>query len=109
MQRSPTFYRAGRNARYEPTWSYSAKVDAVVWLVPALIVIAVAVLLWRSTHKLDPYREIASSTPPLDVQVVAQDWKWLFIYPAQGIASVNQLVFPSAAPLSLSIHPRRTM
>ena len=57
-------YRARGNARYEPTWAYSAKVDAVVWLLPALIVIAVAVLLWRSTHKLDPYREIASTTRP---------------------------------------------
>ena len=80
-------YRASnRNARYEPTWAYSAKLDAVVWLVPALIVIAVGILLWRSTHKLDPYREIASAVPPLDIQVVAQDWKWLFIYPEQGIA-----------------------
>src|SRR5262245_28089727 len=96
-------YRAGRNARYEPTWAYSAKVDAFVWLVPALIVIAVAVLLWRSTHKLDPYREIASSNPPLDVQVVAQDWKWLFIYPEQGVAAVNQLAIPADRPISLRI------
>ena len=96
-------YRAGGNARYEPTWAYSAKVDAVVWLIPALIVIAVAVLLWRSTHHLDPYREIASSNPPLDVQVVAQDWKWLFIYPEQGVASVNQLAIPAGRPISLRI------
>jgi cytochrome o ubiquinol oxidase subunit II len=96
-------YRESRNARYEPTWAYSARVDAVVWLVPALIVIAVAVLLWRSTHKLDPYREIASSNPPLDVQVVAQDWKWLFIYPEQGVASVNQLAIPAGRPISLRI------
>jgi cytochrome o ubiquinol oxidase subunit 2 len=96
-------YRAGRNARYEPTWEYSAKVDAFVWLVPALIVVAVAVLLWRSTHKLDPYREIASPNPPLDVQVVAQDWKWLFIYPEQGVASVNQLAIPVGRPISLRI------
>ena len=96
-------YRAGRNARYEPTWAYSAKIDAFVWLVPALIVIAVAVLLWRSTHKLDPYREIASSTPPLDVQVVGLDWKWLFIYPEQGVASVNQLAIPAGRPISLRI------
>jgi cytochrome o ubiquinol oxidase subunit 2 len=96
-------YRAGRNARYEPTWAYSAKVDAVVWAVPALIVIAVAVLLWRTTHKLDPYREIASGAPPLDVQVVAQDWKWLFIYPEQGVASVNQLAIPTGRPISLRI------
>ena len=96
-------YREGRNARYEPTWAYSARIDAVVWLVPALIVIAVAVLLWRSTHKLDPYREIAASQPPLDVQVVAQDWKWLFIYPEQGVAAVNQLAIPAGRPVSLRI------
>jgi cytochrome o ubiquinol oxidase subunit 2 len=63
----------------------------------------VAILLWRSTHKLDPYREIASSAPPLDVQVVAQDWKWLFIYPEQGVASVNQLAIPVGRPISLRI------
>jgi cytochrome o ubiquinol oxidase subunit II len=97
-------YRASnRRATYAPTWSYSAMVDAVVWLIPALIVIAVAVLVWRSTHKLDPYREIASSAPPLDVQVVAQDWKWLFVYPEQGIAVVNQMAIPAGRPISLRI------
>ena len=97
-------YRASnRNARYTPTWAYSAKIDAVVWLVPALIVIAVGVLVWRSTHKLDPYREIASDVPPLDIQVVAQDWKWLFIYPEQGIAVVNQMAIPAGRPISLRI------
>lgn len=97
-------YRASnRDARYEPTWANSAKVDAVVWLIPALIVIAVGVLVWRSTHKLDPYREIASDRPPVDIQVVAQDWKWLFIYPEQGIAVVNQMAIPAGRPISLRI------
>jgi len=97
-------YRASnRTARYAPTWAYSARIDAVVWLVPALIVIAVGVLVWRSTHKLDPYREIASDVPPLDIQVVAQDWKWLFIYPEQGVAVVNQMAIPSGRPISLRI------
>jgi len=96
-------YRASNRARYEPNWAYSAKIDAVVWLVPALIVIAVGVLVWRSTHKLDPYREIASDVPPLDIQVVAQDWKWLFIYPEQGIAVVNQMAIPAGRPISLRI------
>ena len=97
-------YRASNTrAVYTPKWAESAKLDAVFWLIPALIVIAVGVLLWRSTHKLDPYREIASSTPPLDVQVVAQDWKWLFIYPEQGIATVNQLAIPNGRPVSLRI------
>lgn len=97
-------YRASnRNAQYAPAWAYSAKIDAVVWLVPALIVIAVGVLVWRSTHRLDPYREIVSDVPPLDVQVVGQDWKWLFIYPEQGIAVVNQMAIPTGRPISLRI------
>ena len=97
-------YRASnRDATYAPTWAYSARIDAVVWLVPALIVIAVGVLVWRSTHKLDPYREIVSDVPPLDIQVVAQDWKWLFIYPEQGIAVVNQMAIPAGRPISLRI------
>ncbi|MDP2333083.1 MAG: ubiquinol oxidase subunit II [Reyranella sp.] len=97
-------YRASNTAAvYRPKWAESARVDAFVWLVPALIVIAVGVLVWRSTHKLDPYRPIDAAVPPLEVQVVAQDWKWLFIYPEQGIAVVNQLAFPSGRPVSLRI------
>jgi cytochrome o ubiquinol oxidase subunit 2 len=97
-------YRASNtSATYTPTWSNSVKIDAITWLIPAVIVIAVAVLLWRSTHRLDPYRPIESKEPPFDVQVVAQDWKWLFIYPDQGIAVVNQLVFPAGRAVSLRI------
>ncbi len=97
-------YRASNSkARYDPDWSYSARIDAVIWLVPALIVVALGVLVWINTHKLDPFKPLASAVPPLEVEVVAQDWKWLFIYPAQEIAVVNQLVFPSQTPLSLKI------
>jgi cytochrome o ubiquinol oxidase subunit II len=97
-------YRSSnRNARYTPDWSYSVAIDAVVWLVPALIVVTLGTLLWSNTHKLDPYKRIDAAVRPLEVAVVAQDWKWLFIYPAQDIAVVNQLVFPSGTPLSLKI------
>jgi cytochrome o ubiquinol oxidase subunit 2 len=97
-------YRAsGGKGRYTPDWSYSGRIDAVVWLVPALIVLALGTLLWRTTHKLDPYNPIDTAAAPLEVQAVAQEWKWLFIYPEQGIAVVNQLVFPSGRPLSLKI------
>jgi cytochrome o ubiquinol oxidase subunit 2 len=97
-------YRSSNtSARYTPDWSYSIAIDAVVWLVPAAIVIALGTLLWSNTHKLDPYRRIDPAVQPLQVEVVAQDWKWLFIYPEQGIAVVNQLVFPSQRPLSLRI------
>lgn len=97
-------YRASNTAaEYAPTWSNSVRIDAFVWLVPTAIVIAVALLLWRDTHRLDPYRPIESKEPTIEVQVVAQDWKWLFIYPAQGIAVVNQLAFPAGRPVSLRI------
>jgi len=97
-------YRAANaKARYDPDWAYSGPIDAVVWSVPALIVVALGVLLWVNTHKLDPYKELASARPPLAVEVIAQDWKWLFIYPEQKIAVVNQLVFPSQTPLSLKL------
>ena len=97
-------YRASNTkAVYAPTWANSVRIDALTWLIPAVIVIAVAVLLWRSTHRLDPYRPLETTEPPIDIQVVAQDWKWLFIYPEQGIAVVNQLVFPAGRPVSLRI------
>jgi len=94
---------SAKTARYDPDWSYSARIDAVVWLVPALIVVALGVLLWINTHRLDPYKQLSSTGPRLEVEVVAQDWKWLFIYPDQRIATVNQLVFPSRTPLSLRL------
>lgn len=97
-------YRAsGGKGRYTPAWSYSARVDAVIWLVPAIIVATLGYLLWNETHKLDPYRQIDPGTDALEVQVVAQNWKWLFIYPEQKIAAVNELAFPSGRPLSLKI------
>jgi len=97
-------YRASnKKARYDPDWSYNGRLDAVIWLVPALIIIALGFLSWTNTHKLDPYKQLASSVTPLEVEVVAQDWKWLFIYPKQKIAVVNELVFPSGRPLSLRI------
>ncbi|MCC6777928.1 MAG: ubiquinol oxidase subunit II [Hyphomicrobiales bacterium] len=97
-------YRASNaRARYAPDWAYSVRIDAVIWLVPALIVVTLAWLVWSTTHRLDPYRRLDPARSALEVEVVAQDWKWLFIYPEEGIAVVNQLVFPSATPLSLRI------
>ena len=97
------FRASNVNARYAPHWNYSGPIDAVVWLVPALIVVAIGYLVWNSTHRLDPYRPIAATTPPLQVDVVAEDWRWLFLYPEQNIAVVNELVFPSGRPLSLRL------
>ena len=81
-------YRASnKKATYAPDWEYSAAIDAAVWLVPAAIIVALGILLWSSTHKLDPFRPLDAATAPLEVEVIAQDWKWLFIYPEQEIDS----------------------
>ena len=93
-------YRASNTkAEYLPYWSYSGRIEAVVWSIPILTIMFIGGVIWIGTHKLDPFRPIDSPTPPLEVQVVSLDWKWLFIYPEQRIATVNQLVVPAGRPV----------
>lgn len=97
-------YRSRENgAEHAPDWDGSNAIEAVVWLVPAAIVVAIGTLVWDSTHRLDPYKALASDKPEFKVQAVALDWKWLFIYPELGTASVNELAFPADRPLSIEI------
>jgi cytochrome o ubiquinol oxidase subunit II len=97
-------YRASNSdATYAPRWENSHKIEAVVWAVPAIIVAFLSVLVWRSSHELNPYKPIASKVKPVQVEAVSMDWKWLFIYPQLGIASVNKLVFPTNVPVSFRI------
>lgn len=90
-------------AIYTPDWSHSTAIEIVVWLVPAILISVLSWMVWDSSHRLSPYRPLHSSLPPLTVQVVAMDWKWLFIYPDLGLASVNRLIVPSNTPLDFSI------
>ena len=97
-------YRASNTAAtYAPKWSYSAKIDLVIWLVPFGIVTVLGILAWRGTHHLNPYKPIDPGITPIRIEAVSLDWKWLFVYPAQNIATVNQLVFPAHVPLSFRI------
>jgi cytochrome o ubiquinol oxidase subunit 2 len=97
-------YRASNpKAEYLPEWAFSGRIEAVVWAVPALVVMLLGGVIWIGCYLLDPYRPIPSRNKPLDVQVVALDWKWLFIYPQQGVASVNQLVAPVGTPVHFQI------
>ena len=106
-------YRAAsRQARYEPDWSHSMHLELVIWSAPLLIIICLGAITWAGTHLLDPYRPldriayqrpVAEDYQPLTVNVVALDWKWLFIYPEYGVASVNELAAPVDRPIHFQI------
>jgi cytochrome o ubiquinol oxidase subunit 2 len=105
-------YRAGnREATYDPSFDHSTSLELVIWSAPLLIIIALGALTWSSTHLLDPFRPIDKvagkavdpKVQPLRIQVVALDWKWLFIYPEQGIATVNELALPVGRPVRFDI------
>jgi len=97
-------YKASNTkAPYMPKWSHSSKIELVIWLVPVTIVIGLGILGWTTTHELDPYKPIKSDSKPITVEAVSLDWKWLFIYPDQNIAAVNQIVFPVNVPLRFKI------
>lgn len=90
-------------ARYTPDWAFSGLLDVVMWGAPLIIVAVLSTMLWRSTYELDPYKALASTKPPVTVEVVGLDWKWLFIYPDLGIATINELAFPEDTSVSLDL------
>ena len=99
------WFRAGNTrARYLPDWEYSGPVELVVWSIPALVVMFLGGMAWIGTHDLDPAQAARlGQAKPIEIQVVSLDWKWLFIYPEQGVASVNRLAVPAGTPLHFSI------
>jgi cytochrome o ubiquinol oxidase subunit 2 len=106
------YRQSNTQATYSPDWDHSTMLELVIWAIPLLIVIVLGAVTWTSTHLLDPYRavgRIAAGRPipgnvePLEVEVVALDWKWLFIYPKLGIATVNELAAPVDVPISFRL------
>jgi len=94
------WYRSSNvRASHEPDQAYEGRIEFVVWSIPALVVILLSGVNWIGSHQLDPRAPIPADAKPLQVDVVALDWKWLFIYPEQGIAAVNQLVIPAGTPV----------
>jgi len=98
------WYRASnRRARYLPEWAFSGQIELVVWSIPVMVIILLGGVTWIGSHQLDPAKPLSSPQPALDIEVVSLDWKWLFIYPQQRVASVNQLVVPAGVPLHFSL------
>lgn len=106
------YRHSNTKARYEPNWHHSTRLEVVIWSAPLAIIIVLGAITWISTHKLDPYRPldrldaerpIPADTRPLEVEVVALDWKWLFFYPEYGVATVNEMAAPVDRPITFKI------
>jgi cytochrome o ubiquinol oxidase subunit II len=97
------FRASNTRARYQPEWAYSGRIELIVWSIPTLVILFLGGVIWIGSHQLDPYKPLPSTTKPVEVQVVSLDWKWLFIYPDHGIASVNELVVPVEVPVHFSL------
>lgn len=97
-------YRASNTkATYAPDWSHNSWLEAIWWFVPMAIIAVLATITWITSHKLDPYRPLASNTKPITIEAVALQWRWLFIYPEQGIATINAIQFPVNTPITFLI------
>lgn len=97
-------YRASNTkAKYSPDWDGNRVIEFTWWAVPTAIIVVLAVITWKATHRLDPFRPLESTVKPVKVQVVALQWKWLFIYPEQNIASINFIQFPEDTPINFEI------
>jgi cytochrome o ubiquinol oxidase subunit II len=111
-------YSEKRRSRYDPEWHHSASLELVIWAAPLMIIICLGAITWTGTHLLDPFRPLREigdrrpvpvNEPPLDVQVVALDWKWLFIYPQYGVATVNDLAAPIDRPIRFHLTSQSVM
>jgi cytochrome o ubiquinol oxidase subunit II len=97
------FRSSNGRAFYLPDWEYSGQLELIVWAIPLLTIMLLGGVTWIGSHDLDPARPIESKEEPLNIQVVSLDWKWLFIYPDQHVASVNRLVIPAGIPIRFSL------
>ncbi len=97
-------YRAGnKKAKYDPNWENNNVAEFIWWFIPCVIIGILSVITWKSCYELSPFRPLSSSVTPLRIQVVALQWKWLFLYPDHKIASVNLLQFPKETPLNFEV------
>ncbi|SDL21003.1 cytochrome o ubiquinol oxidase subunit 2 [Modicisalibacter muralis] len=99
-------YRSGNSeAGYSPDWAHSHVIEVIVWFIPCVIIVFLAILTWHTSHSLDPHKplDVDSDAEVMEIGVVSLDWKWLFIYPEQGIATVNEVVFPADVPVHFRV------
>ena len=94
---------SNKHNAFKPKWDFSWTLEGFIWIPPIGIILGLAFVLWDYTHTLDPYRPIASDQPPLEIQAVGFDWKWLFIYPDRRVAAINQMTIPIGRPVHITL------
>lgn len=97
------YRESNESANYRPDWDHDKTAETVWWTVPIILIFILSIITWQSSHELDPFRSLESNKKPLTIKVIALDWKWLFIYPDQNIASVNYVQFPVDTPINFEI------
>jgi cytochrome o ubiquinol oxidase subunit II len=97
------FRSKNARARYRPDWEYSGRIEMIIWSIPALVILFLGGIAYTGSHNLDPPVSLSRSKTPLEIEVISLDWRWLFIYPRQGIASLNRLVVPAGVPLKFRL------
>jgi cytochrome o ubiquinol oxidase subunit 2 len=97
------FRASNPRAFYWPEWEFSGHLELIVWSIPALVIVVVGGVGWFGSHDLDPFKPLPGKAKPVEIQVVALDWKWLFIYPEEGVASVNGPAVPVGVPIHFTI------
>lgn len=97
------FRASNEKATYRPNWAFSGTLELIVWAIPMLVITFLGGIAWFGSHALDPHRPLPSSLKPVEIEAVSLDWKWLFIYPQEGIATVNQIVIPVGRPVHFKL------
>jgi cytochrome o ubiquinol oxidase subunit 2 len=97
------FREGNKKAKYRPNWDGNKTLETIWWGIPCVIILVLSVVTWRTSHELDPFKALNSEVKPVNIQVVALQWKWLFIYPDQGVASANFLQIPEKTPVNLTV------
>lgn len=105
----PFKYRTSNQSKYDPDWEHSTKIEIVLWGIPIAIIVVLAIITYITCHTLDPREPLKSDKEPITIQVVALDWKWLFIYPEEQIATVNEIAVPVDTPVEFLITSNSTM
>ncbi|MGP1939547.1 MAG: ubiquinol oxidase subunit II [Arsenophonus sp. ET-DL9-MAG3] len=98
-----------KKSTYWPDWAYSSKIELACWTVPIIIITILAVITWKTTHQLDPYKPLESDKKPITIQVISTDWKWIYIYPEKNIATVNEIAIPIGVPINFKVTAESVM